>query len=54
MESCLRYGLTNCEEQLENLKAGRKTLQQVLDEQQKIIEEAAINIKSKTSLNRVE
>ncbi|XP_036366581.1 uncharacterized protein LOC115221468 isoform X2 [Octopus sinensis] len=52
MESCLRYGLTNCEEQLENLKAGRKTLQQVLDEQQKIIEEAAINIKSKTSLNR--
>ncbi|XP_014787632.1 uncharacterized protein LOC106881681 [Octopus bimaculoides] len=51
MESCLRYGLTNCEEQLENLKSGRKTLQQVLDEQQKIIEEAALNMKSKTSLN---
>lgn len=51
MESCLRYGLTNCEEQLENLKTGRKTLQQVLDEQQKIIEEAALSMKSKTSLN---
>ncbi|GAB1602062.1 hypothetical protein Ahia01_000484900 [Argonauta hians] len=42
MENCVRLGLNNCDEQLHNLKTGRKTLQQVHEEQLKIIEKYAL------------
>ena len=37
METCQRYNLPNCDEQMEALKVGRKTLAQVFEEQHEII-----------------
>lgn len=39
MENCQRYSLPNCDEQLESLTTGRKTLAQVFQEQQEIIKQ---------------
>ncbi|XP_005094566.1 uncharacterized protein LOC101861348 [Aplysia californica] len=41
LESCRRYGLANCEEQLQGIQTGRKTLAEVLAEQDKLIAEIA-------------
>jgi hypothetical protein len=41
MENCQRYNLPNCDEQLESIRAGRKTLSQVFLEQQEIIRRVA-------------
>lgn len=43
MENCQRYNLPNCDEQLESIKSGRKTLAQVFREQQEIIRLVAEN-----------
>ncbi|XP_067652539.1 uncharacterized protein [Haliotis asinina] len=37
MESCQRYGLENCDQQLQGIQSGRKTLAQVLAEQDELI-----------------
>lgn len=37
MENCQRYNLPNCDEQMESITTGRKTLAQVFQEQQEII-----------------
>jgi len=52
MENCQRYNLPNCDEQLESIKAGRKTLAQVFLEQQEIIQEVAANYKQQQLASR--
>lgn len=47
MENCQRYNLPNCDEQLEALKVGRKTLAEVFQEQQEIIRIVAESYKKK-------
>lgn len=47
MENCQRYNLPNCDEQMEALKSGRKTLAQVFLEQQDIIRLVAESYKEK-------
>lgn len=47
MENCQRYNLPNCDEQLESLSKGRKTLAQVFQEQQEIIRLVAESYKQK-------
>ena len=37
IEKCRKYGLENCDDQLQGLQTGRKTLQQVLQEQEQLI-----------------
>ncbi|XP_041376426.1 uncharacterized protein LOC121388945 isoform X2 [Gigantopelta aegis] len=39
IEKCRKYGLENCEDQLQGLQSGRKTLKQVLEEQENLIVE---------------
>ncbi|XP_053401998.1 uncharacterized protein LOC123548814 isoform X2 [Mercenaria mercenaria] len=46
MENCQRYNLPNCDEQLESITAGRKTLAQVFQEQQEIIRLVAESYKN--------
>ncbi|KAH9499800.1 hypothetical protein Btru_077854 [Bulinus truncatus] len=41
MENCQRYGLENCQDQLQGVQSGRKTLSEVFAEQNKLIEEIA-------------
>lgn len=45
MESCMRYKLPNCKEELQNLKEGRKTLSQVFTDQEELIKEIAESYK---------
>lgn len=52
MENCHRYNLPNCDEQLDSLKEGRKTLAQVFQEQQEIIRLVAEDYKTKNALRR--
>ncbi|GFN95252.1 protein fam210b [Plakobranchus ocellatus] len=40
-ENCRRYGLPNCDQQLQGIQSGRKTLSQVLAEQEKLIADIA-------------
>ncbi|RUS87017.1 hypothetical protein EGW08_005255 [Elysia chlorotica] len=40
-ESCARYGFTNCNEQLQGIQSGRKTLAEVLAEQDQMIADIA-------------
>lgn len=40
-DNCARYGFTNCNEQLQGIQTGRKTLAQVLAEQDKLIADIA-------------
>ncbi|GFR74205.1 protein FAM210B [Elysia marginata] len=40
-ENCARYGFTNCNEQLQGIQSGRKTLAEVLVEQDRMIAEIA-------------
>lgn len=47
MENCQRYSLPNCDEQLESLTTGRKTLAQVFQEQQEIIKQVVETYKKK-------
>lgn len=47
MENCQRYNLPNCDEQMEALQVGRKTLSQVFLEQQEIIRLVAESYKKK-------
>ncbi|CAL1541350.1 unnamed protein product [Lymnaea stagnalis] len=37
LHNCRRYGLANCNEQLQGIQSGRKTLSEVLEEQEKLI-----------------
>jgi hypothetical protein len=46
MENCQRYNLPNCDEQLESINTGRKTLAQVFQEQQEIIRLVAESYKN--------
>ncbi|CAG5116273.1 unnamed protein product [Candidula unifasciata] len=41
LESCRRYGLANCNNQLQGIQSGRKTLSEVMVEQEKLISEIA-------------
>lgn len=41
IENCRRFGLTNCDNQLLDMKEGRKTLSQVLSEQEELIRKIA-------------
>lgn len=41
IENCRRFGLTNCDNQLLDMKEGRKTLSQVLAEQEELIRKIA-------------
>lgn len=46
MENCMRYNLPDCDEQLKNIKEGRKTLSQVFAEQDMMIKRIAESYKS--------
>lgn len=41
LHNCRRYGLENCNEQLQGIQSGRKTLSEVIQEQEKVIAEIA-------------
>lgn len=41
METCLRYGLPNCDEQYQSIQSGRKTLAQVFAEQEEMVRNVA-------------
>jgi hypothetical protein len=45
-ENCRRYHLPNCDEQLQGIQTGRKTLSQVFAEQEAIIREVFATVKS--------
>ena len=47
MENCQRYGLPNCDEKLNSVISGRKTLAQVFKEQEDIIQQVAQSYKQK-------
>lgn len=47
METCLRFNLPNCQEQLANIQEGRKTLSEVFAEQEAVLRQIAENYKSK-------
>lgn len=48
LESCRRYGLANCEDQLQGIQTGRKTLAQVLQEQEELIRQIAADYRQAT------
>ena len=48
---CRKYGLENCEEQLSAIKTGKKTLGEVLQEQEKLIVEVAKKYKKEMELH---
>ncbi|CAH1779188.1 unnamed protein product [Owenia fusiformis] len=41
MENCIRYGFTNCDDMLQGVQTGRKTLSQVFEEQEQEIRKVA-------------
>lgn len=46
-ENCRRHGLPNCEEQLQGIQSGRRTLADILAEQEQIIREIAESYREK-------
>lgn len=48
LENCRRYGMANCDQQLQGIQSGRLTLAQVLAEQQAMIAEIAANYRKRS------
>jgi len=46
LDNCAKYGLSNCEDQLEEVQSGRKTLNQIFAEQDELIANIAATFKS--------
>ncbi|KAK6983672.1 hypothetical protein BgiMline_019118 [Biomphalaria glabrata] len=51
LENCHRFGFSNCSEQFQGYKEGKKTLAQIFEEQDKMIREAAAAVASKNKNN---
>ena len=49
LHNCNRYGLNNCQEQLQEVTSGRRNLSQIMQEQEELIESIARQYRSQTA-----